>query len=192
MPRKGADFEREVCGMLSMWWTGGKSDAVFWRTANSGGRATVRGRKSKKTNNQHGDICATDPIGQPFVDLFTVEIKRGYSRHTIHDLLDRSENGAEPVYQGWFTKAQKTSEDAGAQSWVLIVKRDRREAIIYARGASLIWHDGYPLLGKHLEIDTDTGIVVGVLLKDFLDWADPKDFEALDRCRKQERKRKQA
>ncbi len=120
------------------------------------------------------------------MDLFTVEAKRGYSRHTIHDLLDCSENGAEPVYQGWFTKAQRTSEEAGTQSWVLIVKRDRREAIIYARGDSLAWHDGYPL-GKHLEIDTDTGIVVGALLKDFLNWADPKDFEVLDRCRKQER-----
>lgn len=128
---KGQQFERDVCVLLSRWWTGGENDSVFWRTANSGGRATVRGKKGKTTRGQYGDICATDPIGQPFIDLFNVEIKRGYSRHTFADILDCPSNGAMPKYLEWFVKAQKTSEEAGTYSWLLIAKRDRREPLIF-------------------------------------------------------------
>ena len=45
MPKayKGSEFEREMCKCLSLWWTDSKRDDVFWRSAQSGGRAP-RGR----------------------------------------------------------------------------------------------------------------------------------------------------
>lgn len=135
---KGQQFERDVCVLLSRWWTGGENDSVFWRTANSGGRATVRGKKGKTTRGQYGDICATDPIGQPFIDLFNVEIKRGYSRHTFADILDCPSNGAMPKYLEWFVKAQKTSEEAGTYSWLLIAKRDRRDPVVFVPSDALM------------------------------------------------------
>lgn len=76
---KGAAFEREVCKQLSLWWTHGESDAVFWRSSGSGARATTRMKQNKKTPYEYGDVSFTDPIGKPFIDYFLVELKRGYS-----------------------------------------------------------------------------------------------------------------
>jgi hypothetical protein len=123
---KGSQFERDICRQLSLWWTNGESDSVFWRTSNSGGRATVRSRKGLKTKNHYGDIMAVDPIGEPFLNFFTVELKRGYNRHSIADLLDQDK----PLYLQWIKKACKEVTEAGSKHWLLIVKRDRRETIV--------------------------------------------------------------
>ena len=123
---KGSQFERDICRQLSLWWTNGESDSVFWRTSNSGGRATVRSRKGLKTKNHYGDIMAVDPIGEPFLKFFTVELKRGYNRHSIADLLDQDK----PLYFQWIKKACKEVTEAGSKNWLLIVKRDRRETIV--------------------------------------------------------------
>lgn len=127
---KGFQFERDLCKRLSLWWTNGESDCVFWRTSCSGGRATNRGKQGKKTKGQYGDICATDPTGQPLLDLLTLEVKRGYNKHTIADLLDRSDDAADQLYERWIKKAIHDHEQAGSFSWMLIVKRDRREPIV--------------------------------------------------------------
>ncbi|MBM3120244.1 MAG: hypothetical protein FJ006_12010, partial [Chloroflexi bacterium] len=61
MSSKGASFERDISRQLSLWWTHGERDDVFWRSSMSGGRATVRAKKGQKTAYQNGDITATDP-----------------------------------------------------------------------------------------------------------------------------------
>ena len=73
--QKGAGFERDVCKKLSLWVSEGKSDAIFWRSAMSGGRATVGQKQGIQRNTQVGDISAIDPIGAPFLDVFYVECK---------------------------------------------------------------------------------------------------------------------
>lgn len=128
---KGGAYEREVAKTLSLWWSGGKTDAVFWRTSNSGGRATVRGRRNLATVNQHGDLCAVDSTGQPFLDLFVCELKRGYSGESIANLLDRHPRMAMQTYEAWIDKAERDREAAGVPYWLLIARRDGRAAMAY-------------------------------------------------------------
>jgi len=75
---KGSNFEREVSKELSLWTTNGVRDDIYWRSSQSGGRATIRARQGKKTANSAGDICFIDPIGKPLLDIFVLELKNGY------------------------------------------------------------------------------------------------------------------
>jgi hypothetical protein len=72
---KGGAYEREVCRRLSLWVSGGTSADLFWRSAMSGGRATVQLKAGKVNIRQSGDICAIDPMGYPFVEANFTEIK---------------------------------------------------------------------------------------------------------------------
>jgi len=129
---KGSNFEREICKLLGLWWTGGKRDDVFWRTAGSGARATMRSKTNQNTFGQYGDVQATDPIGQPLIDLCTIEMKRGYSKSTFADLIeDSTTHNAKPcMYANFITQAKTDAKKASAPWWMLIVKRDRKKPII--------------------------------------------------------------
>jgi len=69
--QKGSAWEREVCRRLSLWVTDGQKVDCFWRSAMSGGRATVARGKVR----QAGDICAVAPEGNAFADQWFVECK---------------------------------------------------------------------------------------------------------------------
>jgi hypothetical protein len=125
---KGGEFEREVCKTLSLWWTDCDSDAVFWRTSNSGGRATVRGKGKRKTVNQHGDITFTDPVGMPLLQALTFELKRGYSC-TLQDLID-ADKPPRTSYAAWIAQAKRSQVAAESLSWAIIHRRDRRVVTI--------------------------------------------------------------
>jgi len=71
---KGAAFEREVCVKLSEWVTAGEKKDVFWRTAMSGGRATVFKKKGSLFR-QSGDICSVAPEGNDLTNKFYFELK---------------------------------------------------------------------------------------------------------------------
>lgn len=73
--QKGASFEREVCVMLSKWLTNGTQEDVFWRSALSGGRATVAFKRGKSLASQVGDISAVHPTGNHFIEYFAPECK---------------------------------------------------------------------------------------------------------------------
>ena len=85
---KGNSFERQICKQLSLWWSNGKSEDIFWRTASSGAMANIRSKSCKKSFGQYGDIQAINPIGQPLIDVCTIELKRGYSKNTFADLME--------------------------------------------------------------------------------------------------------
>jgi len=78
---KGAAYEREVCRRLSLYVTGGKRDDVFWRSAMSGGRATIKG-----IAHVAGDICAVHPDGYDFASRWFVECKH-YRDLQLHRFL---------------------------------------------------------------------------------------------------------
>lgn len=128
---KGANFEREICRTLSLWWTNGSRDDVFWRSAASGARAKIRSYTGKKTFGQYGDIQATDPIGQPLIDLCTIELKRGYKNCSVADVLDAGESHAKQKWTEWVEQALTDHQNAGSLFWALITKRDRRETLIF-------------------------------------------------------------
>jgi hypothetical protein len=127
---KGSRFERWFCKELSLWWTENARDDVFWRTAGSGGRATNRGKKGHKTAGAYGDIAATDSCGEPLLRFFTFELKRGYQKDTVHDLLDRPEKAALQTYEKWILQAEESAKLAGSKGWAIITCRDRREPMI--------------------------------------------------------------
>lgn len=128
---KGSGFEREICKILSLWWTKGKREDVFWRSTTSGARATVRNRAGKQTFGQYGDVQATDPIGQPLLNVCNIEVKRGYSRETIGNILDAPARAAEQTYEKFMNQAKADHKKAGSMFWMLIAKRDRKEAVVY-------------------------------------------------------------
>lgn len=123
-----------------MWWTKGENprDDIFWRTSQSGGRATTRAKKGKTTAFSHGDIAAVDPIGQPFLNKFTVELKRGNSHGTVADLLDA--NGAtELPIQRTIWQAIRSRNYAGSEGWMVVHKRDRKPPLIYVSATAFIF-----------------------------------------------------
>jgi hypothetical protein len=129
---KGGAFERDICKRLSLWWTDDERDDVFWRTASSGGRATQRKKKGKDTFGQAGDVQATDPIGQPLINLFTIEIKRGYKEATVTNLLDRLDTEKRPSPFEQFIHQVTTDKNiANSVSWMIIAKRDRKKIMVY-------------------------------------------------------------
>jgi hypothetical protein len=74
--QKGASFEREVCVMLSRWVSEGSQDDAFWRSAMSGGRATVAHKRGgKRLSSQVGDISCIHPVGNRFSSAFGIECK---------------------------------------------------------------------------------------------------------------------
>ena len=77
---KGASYEREIAVTLSLWYTKGKRDDVFWRSDGSGGRFTMRRKSGKDTALQSGDLTCSDPIGEPLIKFFNIECKTGYGK----------------------------------------------------------------------------------------------------------------
>lgn len=72
---KGASFEREVAKRLSKWISKDETDALLWRSAMSGGRATLQRRKGVMNQKQAGDLSAISADGERFLDSFLIECK---------------------------------------------------------------------------------------------------------------------
>jgi len=127
--RKGSAFERATCVKLSLWWTDGERDDIFYRTAGSGARAKTRGRLGKGTFGQYGDIQATDPIGQPLIDLCSIEIKRGYNKAIINDFIDSKKKPELRVFIEQAITDCRLRDDES--EWILLVKRDRKKTVLF-------------------------------------------------------------
>jgi len=72
---KGGRFERSICVKLSLWVSHGERKDLYWRSAMSGGRATVAKRKGDNLKSHAGDIIATAPEGHVLTDMFYFELK---------------------------------------------------------------------------------------------------------------------
>ncbi len=72
---KGSGFEREVCTKLSLWISRGLRDDLLWRSAMSGGRASVKFKGGGRNTTQVGDISAIDPQGSRLTDRYVIECK---------------------------------------------------------------------------------------------------------------------
>lgn len=139
---KGPSYERTICRQLSLWLSEGVDDSWLWRSSQSGGRATTRAKKGKTTKGHCGDICATCRDAEFFTDLVTVEVKCGYNRSAfMADLLDRkkwpSGKARKATMLGMIEQAQAAAKRAGTPYYMLIHKRDCREALVYLPGRLL-------------------------------------------------------
>ena len=124
--RKGGAFERRMAKRLSLWWTGGERDDVIWRTQISGGRATVRGRKGKRTEGQYGDLTYTDPCAKPLFDLFVIECKHGYGKWSVLDLVDNPDDAKYTILEGWIERLEENAKAADVDYGIILAQRTRR------------------------------------------------------------------
>ena len=121
--KKGGEFERWVCRMLTKWITGQEKPELFWRSATSGAKATMDARKGHKSK-MGGDLVSIDAQGQWFMDCFSLECK---DRHDYGNLdllfIDKGD------FLKWWNQCQG---DAGRVNKVpmMIVKRYRRDPIV--------------------------------------------------------------
>jgi hypothetical protein len=124
---KGASFERMLSVQLSLWWSEGKEDSWFWRSSQSGGRATQRAKQGKATKNAAGDLAAQCAEAQKLLDICCIEAKRGYSKVCIADIWEKDSGG----FHDFIEQARKSASLAGARFSLVIHKRDRREPVVY-------------------------------------------------------------
>lgn len=109
---KGGTYEREIAKKLSLWVTNLASDDLFWRSAMSGGRGTLR-----KSDNAVGDICAIDPRGAKICQELFFECK-----HLKEASLDSTIRGKGPIYDFWNTAVKQARSHSRFP--VLIVKKN--------------------------------------------------------------------
>lgn len=155
---KGAGFERDVCKALSLWITAGAKEDCFWRSAMSGGRATVGRKKGKELTRQAGDITATSPEGHALTDYWYVECK--FVKELRYHLALITGEGA--LAQYW--REAVTQATAHKKMPMLIAKQNGQKTIVLVPTAHLINPYGsamYPAahLGRF-----------SILRADVLDW----------------------
>jgi hypothetical protein len=129
---KGSEFEREICKKLSKWVSAGEREDLFWRSAMSGGRATV-GRKKGLDHAKHaGDISATHPMGHNLTDKFYIECKYYADLKFDSWLL----NGEGPLAGFWRT-AQEQAADHKLLP-MLIVKQNRSDVFMIVPAPAIL------------------------------------------------------
>ena len=130
--QKGAGFEREICKKLSLGITGGKQDDVFWRSAMSGGRATIAHRKGQDIR-QSGDITSVAPEGHVFTDRWFVECKH----YKQLDLLSFFIKNRGITAQFW-RHAKKQAKNHKKEP-MLILKQNNLPILVIAIGQPELW-----------------------------------------------------
>lgn len=134
---KGSAFERESCRALSKAITGGRNLEALWRSAMSGGRATVQRKKKLgrgvDTRMAHvaGDICAVHADGEAFVQKWFAECKH-YRDLKLVSFLFRS---AGTLHKFW-AKAKTDARRCGKRP-MLIFKQNGMETCVLLRAEDL-------------------------------------------------------
>jgi hypothetical protein len=91
---KGQKFERETARAISLWWSGGERDDVFWRN-----RVRITS-KAFNAQQQCGDLQACHTSGLVFTEIFSIELKSGYSKK-------KTDSTKKKIAAGKAVKAQK-------------------------------------------------------------------------------------
>jgi len=177
---KGDNFERECCRYLSLWWSDGEKDDIFWRNRR---RITSR---TKAAERQMGDIAAVHPEGIPLTELFNIEIKTGYaktkhgkkfkiSNWDILDLIDSTKPKGRKVF--WdFWEQTKTDAELSQRIPLLIFSRDYHVPVvgIYGRDLNkLAYFVGTPFFNQIIIFFKTELPIKLIRLEDFLIWASP-------------------
>lgn len=130
--QKGALFERIVCRDLSRWISHGEREDLLWRSAMSGGRATISKRKGLVLAKQAGDISAIDPLGHYLTDHWFIEIKHVASLDIESALLI----GKGRLAAFWRTACHEASEHHLMP--MIIAKQNRTDTIMIVPRGSLL------------------------------------------------------
>jgi hypothetical protein len=128
--QKGAQFERDTCVKLSLWVTAGEKRDCFWRSAMSGGRATVFKAKGIDLSRQAGDITAVAPEGHALTNLFFIEAK--FYRCLE---LDRFLFGGGQLAAFW--KTAVTEARSHGRKPMVVAQENRRPALVLVQPGTL-------------------------------------------------------
>ena len=177
---KGSEFERTVAKQLGLWWTQNDPeprDDIFWRTSQSGGRATTRAKQGKTTANAQGDLTFTDPVGAPFIEKFLLELKRGYSNDvSVLSILDGKQKNS-TLLQFW-QQAERDRLVSGRDWSLLVFKRDRRSVCVMFEWRLFrkitSWSGGLPEGTVRIDLHTEVGSTVVIPFPAFLEWLSPE------------------
>jgi hypothetical protein len=123
---KGSEFERIICKKLSLWISEGKRNDLYWRSAMSGGRATVQSKKGIVNKSQVCDISSIDPLGNKLTDAFLLECKSYRNIHIDSLIYGRPKNNS--LLEFWVEVAKKGSEYDKAP--LIIFKENGKPIII--------------------------------------------------------------
>ena len=172
---KGSAFEREVCKILSYWASEGEHDDWYWRSSQSGGRATQRAKSGKRTVNSYGDIAPQCPEAEWFTKMFCIECKKGYTKDTdVLSLIDSKQ--AEPTLVAHFNQCKRDKEEAGSRHELVIFKRDRKKACIMVSLLAIneleTLFGNYPKSIITFEAGNKPDLAI-MLMEDFFEWIDP-------------------
>jgi len=177
---KGSQYERDTCKQLSLWWTQDfeePRDDIFWRTSQSGGRATTRAKRNVSTAYSQGDITFIDPIGSPFIDTCLLELKRGYTKDIeVLNFVDKVKG--EPILVKWWTKGEKEREESGRKWTMIIFRRDRHKSCVMISSSMVkeieMFYDTYPY--NYIKVKRIPTTFKIFLLTDFLEHVHPEFF----------------
>jgi len=184
---KGGGFERECAVLISKWWTEGERDDVFWRSDSSGARYTQRKKSGKDTAYQGGDLTFSDPIGEPLIKNWNIEIKTGYGSKTkikdkdktvvreiinLWDTLDIIDSQQkEPILLKMWAQCKRDAELTSRKP-VLIFRRNRRKPCIMfsSKYVNHLWSvfGMYKTFTVMIVTPIDSCIIF--CLKDFFEW----------------------
>lgn len=141
---KGGAFERQICVKLSKWVSEGEKDDLFWRSAMSGGRATVGAKKGISRSSQSGDISSIAPEGHVLTNNFSIECKT-YADLMLDGLLLDKKGG---IVSFW----NQTKRDAinSEKKPMLIAKQNRSIVLLGLSSPGLLFFDILHGVAGHL------------------------------------------
>ena len=132
--QKGSAFERRICKELSLWASGRTRDDLFWRSAMSGGAATLRMRKgSVKGGGSPGDISPIGTEGEFLTNTFIIELKAYKNIHLESLFYDTPKNG----FQEFWVKLLKECKDHGKLP-LLIFKENGKDILVSTNREGLV------------------------------------------------------
>lgn len=160
--QKGSAFERQVCVALSRWVSAGSRDDCFWRSAMSGGRATVRNKQGRQQQSMVGDISAVAQPGHAFLSVFVVECKHIKNL----DVLSAFTTASGQLFKFW-KKLKEQSEECGRKP-LLIAKQNRYPALVFIGPEDCAVHFGAVTSIQIASLRLGPGYYVAVYLLDDL------------------------
>ena len=147
--QKGSAFERTVCTKLSLWVTSGRLKDCFWRSAMSGGRATVHAKKGADVR-QAGDITAVAPEGHPLTDRVYIECKHYKDlQFTSFVLTNKGE------LANFWQRTRREAAKRGKAPWLIARENNRPTLLIVDRqfeARSILDYPICKIYGKNLPV----------------------------------------
>lgn len=181
---KGRNYERTLFKAMSLWFSNGKRDDLFWGTSSSGARATIRMNKAVSTANSCGDMCALDSSVDSLMNITTWEFKKGYSKVgqqvRLLELIDGRNKSKSILFQ-WIDKVKMEAKQHNKKHPIIVFRRDRKDSCIVFQNHT--WIMLYMNNRKFTNHDGPISIIqsgkyhfVVIRLRDFFDWCRPEAF----------------